>query len=103
MPESFPVADPTTGTLTPTPHYSVDEVAAMIHVHPSTVHRLMRRDRWPHLAIANRIWFAEADVLAALAHMRRNDEPDLPPPPPGRLGLALPPDDPDEGADDGSV
>jgi hypothetical protein len=102
MPETFPVADPTTGALVETPHFSVDEVAHMIHVHPSTVHRLMRRDHWPHLEVANRYWFAESDVTAALARMRRNDEPDLPDAPPGVRGLVLPPDD-DDGADDESV
>jgi hypothetical protein len=104
MPETFPVADPNTGELVDTPHYSIDELAAMLHVHATTANRLMRRERWPHFTVNRRAWFSPSDVLAVVASMRRNDEPDVPEGPPPTLGLVVPDDDAPEGdADPGGI
>lgn len=98
MPESFPVVDPTSGELRDVPHYSVAEVAGLLHMGTTTAYRLMHDEGWPHLQIAKRAWISAPDLAAILQGMRRNDdgtahlpepEPDAPRHP---LGLALPPD-----------
>lgn len=114
MPETFPVVDETTGALRDVPHYSVVEVAEMLHLHESTVRRLMRVERWPHMEIGNRAWFAAPDVTAALASMRRNDGGGEGPAEhpaddgaddgePGPLGLVLPDDDEPGDPDPGGI
>jgi hypothetical protein len=90
MPETFPVLDPDTGTLTDVEHFSITEVAEMLHISRTTAYKAMAEDHWPHMTIVKRVWMSGADVAAVVAGMRRNDAA-IPEAEHGvRLGLVIP-------------
>lgn len=43
-------------------YFSVEDVAAMMRVAPSTVRTLVRKERWPHSKVGSLVRFALADL-----------------------------------------
>jgi hypothetical protein len=64
MPINLPHRDPDTGDLVNVRHYDTAEVSAMFHVSEAWVRRQCGGPdpAWPHLRMANRIWFSDDDV-----------------------------------------
>ena len=89
MPTPFPVL--TDDGLTEVDHYSLAEVARMLHMGYSTAQRDVHRQKWPHVKVAHRFWFSEADIAQILRILRPYDGPEERTEP-APLGLVVPPE-----------
>lgn len=90
MPEYFPTRDPKTGELVDTEYFTLDEIAAKLHVSAPTARKLIAENHWPHLVIVRRIYMSAADIGDALDMLRVGPIPESTEPP--ALGWAIPPD-----------
>jgi hypothetical protein len=81
MPTPFPSYDEATDSLIDRDYYDVDEVAAMLHVSVSTVHRRIIDGRWHALHVGHARYMSAAQVGEAVDSMRTGAtvrEPDPP-------------------------
>lgn len=91
MPVPFPTLNPDTGELETLDYYTVDEVAALLHVHANTVRRRINGGEWPHLTIAQGHFLNAEQIAEVIALSTHKPAPDIPcrdgePP---RLGVPL--------------
>lgn len=93
MPETFPTLDPATGELVEIEYFSVDEVAAMLHLSSATVRRKIvdKQDPWPHITIIRGHWMSAADIgwVVAQSTVDPPPFPGIPTGGPPRLGIPL--------------
>jgi hypothetical protein len=89
MPVDFPRLDADTGELVQVKHYTVDEVAAMLHASSNTVRRHCYDDSWPHVRIARHTYMT-AEHVERIMELHTVD-PDELPELPTRLGIVTDP------------
>lgn len=55
-------------------YFTVEDVAAMLRVAPSTVRTLLRKERWPHSKFGSQVRFvlADLDIIAGMHQMDVN-------------------------------
>lgn len=62
MTVDFPRRDADTNQLVMVTHYTVDELADMLHVSRASVHRKCQTGAWPHLDVLHTRYFAPEHV-----------------------------------------
>lgn len=87
MPLTFPHYDADADDLIDRTYYDVNEVAAMLHVHASTVRVRVRDGLWDALHSGRHIYFSAAQVGAAVEQMQTDGR--APEPEPVQLGTPV--------------
>lgn len=67
MPVPFPTLDPATGELVTRDYFTIEEVAELLHMSPSTVRRRILDHAWPSLSIAQSHYMSAEHVAAVVA------------------------------------
>jgi excisionase family DNA binding protein len=100
MPIDFPTELPE-GSIGMEPHYTVAEVAALLHVSRNAVYRKLLDGEWPYTQVVRTVYVSQTQLRAILALSRHEPDDEPEPPVSGQVDdkPAGPPPDAEQAAD----